>query len=285
MARVGSDAARLDNAPVGAVVRRRLDSELVRRGLAESRTRALEVIEAGRVRVGGMPATSAARRVAGDDPISVVGGRRRFVSRGGDKLAAALDSFLIDVTDRTALDAGASTGGFTDCLLQKGAWHVVAVDVGRGQLAWSLRIDPRVTVLERTNVRYLDPEAIGGPAQLCTADLSFISLVLCAPALVRCTTADADLVLLVKPQFEAGRGHVGKGGIVGDAAVHRAVLRRVRDDLAAAGVRAIAVTASPLRGADGNLEFFLHCRKDVDHLVTDGEMDATIDEAHSRALR
>jgi 23S rRNA (cytidine1920-2'-O)/16S rRNA (cytidine1409-2'-O)-methyltransferase len=284
MARVGRDAGRLDNALVGAVVRRRLDAELVRRGLAESRTRALEVIEAGHVRVRGMPATSAARRVAGDDPISVVGGRPRFVSRGGDKLAAALEAFAIDVTGRTALDVGASTGGFADCLLQSGAAHVVAVDVGRGQLAWSLRTDPRVTVLERTNARYLDPEAIGGAAELCTADLSFISLVLCAPALVRCTTADADLVLLVKPQFEAGREHVGKGGIVRDAAVHRAVLRRVRDDLAAAGVRAIAVTASPLRGADGNLEFFFHCRKGSADLVTDGELDTKVDAAHSRAL-
>jgi 23S rRNA (cytidine1920-2'-O)/16S rRNA (cytidine1409-2'-O)-methyltransferase len=284
MARVGRDAARFDNAPVGAVVRRRLDAELVRRGLAESRTRALEVIESGQVRVRGMPATSASRRVAGDDAISVVGDRPRFVSRGGDKLAAALERFVIDVTGRTALDAGASTGGFTDCLLQSGAAHVVAVDVGRGQLAWSLRTDTRVTVLERTNARYLDPEAIGGPAQLCTADLSFISLVLCAPALFRCTTAEADLVLLVKPQFEAGREHVGKGGIVRDAAVHRAVLRRVRDDLASSGIRAIGVTTSPLRGADGNLEFFFHCRKDVAHLVTNGELDATSDAAHSRAL-
>jgi 23S rRNA (cytidine1920-2'-O)/16S rRNA (cytidine1409-2'-O)-methyltransferase len=282
MARVGRGAGRLDNAPVVAVVRRRLDAELVRRGLAESRTRALEVIEAGHVRVRGMPATSAARRVAGDDPISVVGGTRRFVSRGGDKLAAALEGFGIDVTGRTALDVGASTGGFTDSLLQSGAAHVVAVDVGRGQLAWSLRTDPRVRVLERTNVRYLDPEAIGGPADLCTADLSFISLALCAPALVRCTTADADLVLLVKPQFEAGREHVGKGGIVRDAAVHRAVLRRVREDLAAAGVRAIAVTASPLRGADGNLEFFFYCRKRTDGLVSDDELDAAIDAAHAR---
>jgi 23S rRNA (cytidine1920-2'-O)/16S rRNA (cytidine1409-2'-O)-methyltransferase len=282
MARVGRGAGRLDNAPVVAVVRRRLDAELVRRGLAESRTRALEVIEAGHVRVRGMPATSAARRVAGDDPISVIGGRARFVSRGGDKLAAALEGFLIDVTGRTALDVGASTGGFTDCLLQSGAAHVVAVDVGRGQLAWSLRTDPRVTVLERTNVRYLDPEAIGGPADLCTADLSFISLTICAPSLVRCTTADADLVLLVKPQFEAGRERVGKGGIVRDAAVHRAVLQRVRDDLAGAGARAIAVTASPLRGADGNLEFFLHCRKHTGGLVGDDELDAAVDAAHAR---
>jgi 23S rRNA (cytidine1920-2'-O)/16S rRNA (cytidine1409-2'-O)-methyltransferase len=266
-------------------VRRRLDSELVRRGLAESRRRALEVIEAGRVRVSGVPALSPARRVTGDEPISVTGDARRFVSRGGEKLAAALAHFAIDVTGRNALDAGASTGGFTDCLLQAGAAQVVAVDVGRGQLAWSLRNDPRVRVLERTNVRHLEPEAIGGPIDLCTADLSFISLALCAPALARCTTAHADLVLLVKPQFEAGRGQVGKGGVVRDSAVHRAVLCRVRDDLVAAGLRPIAVLPSPLRGADGNLEFFFHCRKDAERPVSDDDLDTAVEIGHGGATR
>jgi 23S rRNA (cytidine1920-2'-O)/16S rRNA (cytidine1409-2'-O)-methyltransferase len=260
-------------------VRRRLDVELVRRGLAHSRQQALEAIEAGQVRVQGIPTTSAARRVAGDEPIAVIGDGPRFVSRGGEKLAAALDAFRIDAGGRKALDAGASTGGFTDCLLQAGAASVVAVDVGRGQLAWPLRNDPRVRVLERTNIRTLELEAIGGPADLCTADLSFISLALCAPALARCTTPDADLVLLVKPQFEAGREHVGKGGIVRDAAVHREVLRRVRDDVAAGGLRAIAVVPSPLRGADGNVEFFFHSRKDVGHLVGDDELDRAVDVA------
>jgi 23S rRNA (cytidine1920-2'-O)/16S rRNA (cytidine1409-2'-O)-methyltransferase len=266
-------------------VRRRLDTELVRRGLAESRQRALAVIEAGRVRVRGVPALSAARRVTGDEPISVTGDAPRFVSRGGEKVAGALEHFAIDVMGRNALDAGASTGGFTDCLLQEGAAHVVAVDVGHGQLAWSLRNDPRVRVLERTNVRHLEPEAIGGPADLCTADLSFISLSVCAPALARCTTADADLVLLVKPQFEAGRGQVGKGGVVRDPSVHRAVLRRVRDDLVAAGVRPIAVTPSPLRGADGNLEFFFHCRKDAERHLSDDDLDTAIECGHGGAPR
>jgi 23S rRNA (cytidine1920-2'-O)/16S rRNA (cytidine1409-2'-O)-methyltransferase len=266
-------------------VLRRLDAELVRRGLAGSRQRAAEVIEAGRVRVRGVPALSAARRVAGDDPISLAGDDPRFVSRGGVKLAGALDQFSLDVSRRNALDAGASTGGFTDCLLQAGVTHVVAVDVGRGQLAWSLRTDPRVSVLERTNARYLEPEMIGGPADVCTADLSFISLSVCAPALARCTTHEADLLLLVKPQFEAGRDFVGKGGVVRDSAVHRAVLRRVRDDVAASGVRAIAVTSSPLRGADGNLEFFFHCRKDVSGVVSDADLDAAVDAGHSGALQ
>lgn len=266
-------------------MRRRLDAELVRRGLAGSRQRAVEVIEAGRVRVRGVPALSAARRVAGDEPISLAGDDPRFVSRGGEKLAGALDEFRLDVRGRNALDAGASTGGFTDCLLQAGAARVVAVDVGRGQLAWSIRTDPRVTVLERTNVRHLEPGAIGGsPVGVCTADLSFISLSLCASALARCTTYEADLVLLVKPQFEARRDRVGKGGVVRDPAVHRAVLGRVRDDVAASGVHAIAVTPSPLRGADGNVEFFFHCRKDVSGIVSDVDLDAAVDGARRGAL-
>jgi 23S rRNA (cytidine1920-2'-O)/16S rRNA (cytidine1409-2'-O)-methyltransferase len=228
---------------------------------------------------------SVARRVGGDEPISVTGDGPRYVSRGGDKLGAALDDFTIDVTGRTALDAGASTGGFTDCLLQAGAGRVAAVDVGRGQFAWPLRNDPRVLLLERTNIRHLEPDAIGGAADLGVADLSFISLALCAPALARCTTADADIVLLVKPQFEAGRERVGKGGVVRDASVHREVLRRLRDDLAATGMRAIGVTPSPLRGADGNIEFFFHCRKDTEDVVGDEDLDAAIDAAHARAVR
>jgi 23S rRNA (cytidine1920-2'-O)/16S rRNA (cytidine1409-2'-O)-methyltransferase len=264
-------------------VRRRLDAELVRRGLSTSRQRALEEIGAGRVLVGGLPARSAARRVAADESISVSGEGPRFVSRGGDKLAAALEEFDVAVPDRHALDAGASTGGFTDCLLQAGAAHVVAVDVGHGQLAWSLRTDPRVSVLERTNVRYLTPEDIGGRADLCTADLSFISLSVCAPALARCTTDDAALVLLVKPQFEAGRAQVGKGGVVRDASVHRLVLRRVRDGLAAEGIAATAAMPSPLRGADGNVEFFFHARRDSAWTVGDDALDAAVDRARTGA--
>ena len=153
---------------------------------------------------------------------------------------------------------------------------MVAVDVGHGQLAWPLRTDPRVTVLERTNVRHLGADDIGGPADFCTADLSFISLAACAPALARCTDADADLLLLVKPQFEAGRSQVGKGGVVRDPSVHRDVLRRVRDDIARAGLCPVAVMPSPLRGADGNVEFFLHCRKDTDAGLADDALDAAV---------
>ncbi len=261
-------------------MRRRLDAELVRRGLTVSRQRALEAIGAGRVLVGGIPARSAARRVTADEPISLSGQGPRFVSRGGEKLAGALEHFGVPVSGRRALDAGASTGGFTDCLLQAGAAHVVAVDVGHGQLAWSLRTDPRVTVLERTNVRNLDAGDIGGAVELCAADLSFISLATCAPALARCTGLDAELLLLVKPQFEAGRSQVGKGGVVRDPSVHREVLRRVRDHIAGAGLRAVAVLPSPLRGADGNVEFFLHCRKDAGATLGDDELDAAVAAAH-----
>jgi 23S rRNA (cytidine1920-2'-O)/16S rRNA (cytidine1409-2'-O)-methyltransferase len=235
-------------------VRRRLDAELVRRGLVESRARAVEVVTAGRVCVGGAPA----RRVAPDEALTVEGPPRPYVSRGGEKLEAALAAFPMDPRGRRVLDAGASTGGFTDCLLRHGAAHVVAVDVGRGQLAWSLRTDARVSVLERTNVRSLEPHAIGGPVPCAVADLSFISLLTVAPALAHCTTRDARLVLLVKPQFEAGRDAVGRGGIVRDPDVHRDVIARVAAGLADAGLPVTALIASPLTGADGNREFLAY---------------------------
>jgi 23S rRNA (cytidine1920-2'-O)/16S rRNA (cytidine1409-2'-O)-methyltransferase len=256
-------------------VRRRLDAELVRRGLLGSRRQAVEAIAAGRVRVGGSPAQAPTRLVGAGEPIQVTGEGPRFVSRGGEKLAAAIERFAVPVRERRALDAGASTGGFTDCLLQAGAAHVVAVDVGRGQLAWSLREDARVTVLERTNVRALEPDAIGGEVDLTVADLSFISLLTVAPALARCTRTDGDLVLLVKPQFEAGRARIGKGGIVRDPDVHRAVLREVRDGLRGAGLFVVDVMASPLRGADGNVEFLVRCDT-RGPAVDDARLDAAV---------
>jgi 23S rRNA (cytidine1920-2'-O)/16S rRNA (cytidine1409-2'-O)-methyltransferase len=212
------------------------------------------------VLVGGAVATTAARQVAPDESISLAQPPRPYVSRGGEKLAAGLDAFGIVVTDRRALDAGASTGGFTDCLLRRGAATVHAVDVGRGQLAWSVRNDSRVVVMERTNIRNLQPAALRAPIDVAVADLSFISLLTVAPALCRCTTADADLVLLVKPQFEAGRSRVGKGGIVRDPAVHSAVLLEVTTGLERSGLPVVNAVASPLHGADGNREFLVHCR-------------------------
>lgn len=252
---------RPDRRSTPLTVRRRLDVELVRRGFTESRSRAVEAIEAGRVLVGNGPVTSPARQVGADEAISLTGPAPRFVSRGGDKLEGALAAFGIDVTGTRALDAGASTGGFTDCLLQRGAAHVVAVDVGRAQLDWRLREDPRVTVLERCNVRHLDAERVGGAVAIAVADLSFISLLTVAPALVDCTSADAELVLLVKPQFEAGRGRVGRRGVVRDPEVHQDVLARVAGGLGDVGLPVVAAVASPLLGPEGNREFFFHVRR------------------------
>jgi len=244
-------------------VRRRLDVELVRRGLVPSRTRAAEAIGAGRVLVGGAPASTPARQVDGAEAIALLAETGpAYVSRGGHKLARGLDAFAIAVQGRRALDAGASTGGFTDCLLQRGVAHVYAIDVGRSQLAWQLRQDARVTVMERTNIRGLAAGALDPPPDLCVADLSFVSLCTVAPSLLALTTPDAEFVLLVKPQYEAGRARVGRRGIVRDPDVHEAVLREVVAGLDAAGLGVEAVVPSPLRGADGNIEFLAHARRD-----------------------
>jgi 23S rRNA (cytidine1920-2'-O)/16S rRNA (cytidine1409-2'-O)-methyltransferase len=261
-------------------MRRRLDVELVRRGLVPSRTRAAEVIAAGRVLVGGAPAATPARQV---DPAEAISVRAtdgpEFVSRGGQKLAAALDGFGIAVRNRRVLDAGASTGGFTDCVLQRGAAHVTAVDVGRNQLAWSLRDDARVTAMERTNIRDLAAGAIVPVPDLCVADLSFISLRTVAPNLVALTTPDADFVLLVKPQYEAGRARVGRGGIVRDPAVHAAVLAEVVAGLETAGLGVRAVMPSPLRGADGNVEFLAWARRGPATVLADA-LEGAVRDAH-----
>jgi 23S rRNA (cytidine1920-2'-O)/16S rRNA (cytidine1409-2'-O)-methyltransferase len=243
-------------------VRRRLDVELVRRGLAPSRTRAAEAISEGRVLVAGVPARTAARHVAPDEPVTVTPeASEQYVSRGGRKLAAALDAFGISVAGREAVDVGASTGGFTDCLLHRGAAHVYAIDVGRGQLAWSLRTDDRVTVMERTNVRELSAGALDPVPDLCVADVSFISLRTIAPNLLAIVTDDADFVLLVKPQFEAGRSRVPRGGVIRDPEVHDAVLREVVDGLDAVGLGVQGLAPSPVRGADGNIEFLALARR------------------------
>ncbi|HZQ80047.1 MAG TPA: TlyA family RNA methyltransferase [Acidimicrobiia bacterium] len=265
-------------------MRRRLDLELVRRGLTESRARAQEAIEAGLVLVSGARADRAGRLVSPDEPVHLEAPPARFVSRGGDKLDAALDRFAVDVAGRRALDAGASTGGFTDCLLQRGAATVVSADVGTGQLAWSLRRDPRVCVRERCNVRHLTLDDVGGaPVDLVVADLSFISLRLVAAALAGVAVDDADAVLLIKPQFEAGREHVRRGGLVTDPAVHLGVLRSVTAAVAGDGLAALAVMPSPLRGAAGNLEFLGHFRvrpsAAVPPLAAEA-LAAAVDEAH-----
>ncbi len=239
-------------------MRRRLDAELVRRGLAASRAEAQAAVASGRVTVAGAPALKAARLVDPAEPVAVGGDRPRFVGRGGDKLAAALDHFGLDPGGRRVLDAGASTGGFSDCLLQRGAAQVVAVDVGRGQLHERLRADPRVELHERTNVRFLTPSAIGGPVDAAVADLSFISLHTVLGPLLGAVRPGGWAVLLVKPQFEAGRAEVSRGrGVVRDPAVHARVRREVADDLQARGATIMGWMDSPLRGADGNLELFV----------------------------
>lgn len=238
--------------------RRRLDAELVRRGLVASRGDAVAMIDAHRVLVNGAHADKASRQVDPGDAVVVEGAPPRFVSRGGEKLAGALDAFDLDVTGLRVLDAGASTGGFTDCLVQSGADHVVAVDVGHGQLHPRLRDHPRVTVIERCNVRHLTPEQIGGRVDLVVADLSFISLTTVAPALVGACRPGARLVLLVKPQFEAGRREVSKGrGVITDPELHRAACERVEESLVAVGAVPRGLVTSPLTGADGNREFLL----------------------------
>ena len=258
--------------------RLRLDAELVRRGQARSREQARELILAGRVKVQGATATKPATAVTTDVAIVVVedAGRPEYVSRGGHKLAGALAAFEpggLTVSGRRCLDAGASTGGFTDVLLRHGAAEVLAVDVGYGQLAWRLRQDPRVTVHDRTHVRDLDVAALDGPVDLVVGDLSFISLTLVLDALLRVTRDDGDLVLMVKPQFEVGRDRLGKGGVVRDPALRAEAVLAVAAAAEARGWGARMVTTSPLPGPAGNVEFFLWLRQGP----------AAVDEAAVRA--
>jgi 23S rRNA (cytidine1920-2'-O)/16S rRNA (cytidine1409-2'-O)-methyltransferase len=241
--------------------RRRLDAELVRRGLAKSRVEARTLVEAGRVLVGGAVAVKVARLVGAGEPVVVEGPPARYVGRGGEKLEHALNTFGIDVGGRRALDAGASTGGFTDCLLQHGARHVVAVDVGHGQLHERLRVDERVTNVERTNVRHITPDAIGGPVDIVVADLSFISLTTVIGALQGVCKPGAPMVLLVKPQFEAGRTEVSRGrGVITDPTIWDRVRTEITAGLVAAGCEVVAWTTSPITGAEGNREFLVHAR-------------------------
>jgi 23S rRNA (cytidine1920-2'-O)/16S rRNA (cytidine1409-2'-O)-methyltransferase len=241
----------------------RLDAELVRRGLARSRQHAVSLVTDGRVSVGGLTATKVATAVDAATPVVVVAGESDdVVSRGAHKLAGALDAWLdLVVEGRRCLDAGASTGGFTQVLLRRGAASVVAVDVGYGQLAWSLRTDDRVIVHERTNVRELSPQRIGGPVDLVVADLSFISLTVVLPALRLCLLPTGDAVLMVKPQFEAGRDLVGSGGVVRDAGVRTDVVMRVAACGFDLGLGTQGVVASPLPGPSGNVEYFLWLRE------------------------
>jgi len=251
--------------------RRRLDAELVRRGLARSREQAASLVTARRVLVAGQAAAKPATQVAPGDPITIAeAAGPEYASRGGWKLAGALAAFpALRVAGRRCLDAGASTGGFTDVLLRAGAAHVIAVDVGYGQLAWALRTDERVTVLDRVNVRQLRPEQVAPAPDLVTADLSFISLGLVLPALIACASPDADFVLLVKPQFEVGRDRVGSGGVVRYPALRREAVAAVASAAGAHGLGVAGVVASSLPGPSGNVEYFLWLRRGAPPLRED----------------
>jgi 23S rRNA (cytidine1920-2'-O)/16S rRNA (cytidine1409-2'-O)-methyltransferase len=246
--------------------RARLDAELVRRGLARSREHAASLVAAGQVRVPGRATVKAATQVDAGEAIRVAEDEgERYVSRGGHKLAGAFDVFEprgLAVAGRRCLDAGASTGGFTDVLLRRGAAHVVCVDVGYGQLAWSLQTDDRVEVRDRTNVRLLENDPLDPPAELVVADLSFISLRLVLPALLRSSTPEADLVLMVKPQFEVGRERLGAGGVVREPDLRAAAVGEVAEAAYVdRGLGVVGVTASPLPGPMGNVEYFLWLRR------------------------
>ncbi|MGW4849278.1 TlyA family RNA methyltransferase [Nocardia brasiliensis] len=264
--------------------RARVDAELVRRGLARSREHAVELIGAGRVLIAGTVAVKPATAVEAGTPLLVreQADEVSWASRGAHKLLGALEAFEpagLTIAGKRCLDAGASTGGFTDVLLSRAAREVVAVDVGYGQLIWRLQNDDRVRVVDRTNVRNLTPEMIDGPVELVVGDLSFISLALVLPALAACTAPGADLLPMVKPQFEVGKERVGSGGVVRDPALRASAVCAVATAAAALGLHTEGVTASPLPGPSGNVEYFLWLRKSV---TADGRLED--DEARVAAL-
>jgi 23S rRNA (cytidine1920-2'-O)/16S rRNA (cytidine1409-2'-O)-methyltransferase len=238
----------------------RLDKFLVERGLVPSRERAQAMILAGRVLVNEQKVEKPGTAIAEDATVRLLGEDLRYVSRGGLKLEAALAHWQVDLTGRVCADVGASTGGFTDCMLQHGAAVVLAIDTGYGQLAHKLRADTRVSLLERTNARNLKREQVTLPVTFAAVDVSFISATLVLPAVVRAMPLLREMVVLVKPQFEAGREHVGKGGIVRDAEAHRLAVERVRAAVAELGGEQMEVMGSPVLGAEGNREFLLHGR-------------------------
>lgn len=238
----------------------RLDLLLVERGLAASRERAQALLLAGNVKVDGTVQTKAGMQVPTDARIEIEGGQVRYASRGGLKLEGALEDFAVDARGKTCLDVGSSNGGFTGCLLEHGAHKVYAVDVTIAQLDWKLRHDPRVVTIER-NARYLRPEEIGEPVELVAVDVSFISVTKILPAIVRIATANADFLILIKPQFELEKREVGKGGIVRDAALHQKAIQRVTSAAGEAGLQTLGVRPSRITGAEGNREFFLHAKR------------------------
>jgi 23S rRNA (cytidine1920-2'-O)/16S rRNA (cytidine1409-2'-O)-methyltransferase len=256
----------------------RLDAELVRRELARSREQAADLIESRSVLVNGIPATKPATQVDAQTSIVLAGKRDDFVSRGGHKLAGALDVFTEVVIDgKVCLDAGASTGGFTDVLLRRGARKVIAVDVGYGQLAWELRSNEKVVILDRTNIRHLTGEMVGDDVDIVVADLSFISLSLVLPALAAVSKSSADFLLMVKPQFEVGRERLGAGGVVRDPALRRSAVLDVAQSAYDVGLGTMGITASPLPGPAGNVEYFLWLRRGAP-AISEAELDIAIEK-------
>jgi len=260
------------------VSRRRIDAVLVERGLFSSRERAGAAVLAGEVRVGGEVVTKAGHAVA-DDAVIEVAERQQYVSRGGQKLAGALDVFGFEVSGLRVVDVGASTGGFTDCVLQRGARSVCAVDVGYGQLAWSLRTDSRVTVFDRTSIRAADPTELGAPFDLVVIDVSFISLRVVLPHLMQLLGDEGNLVALVKPQFEAVKGRVGKRGVVRDPDVHEDVLGAAIEAVQTAGLVVRGLTFSPIKGPEGNIEFWMWAARTGE--PTEATARSVVDSAHT----
>ncbi|OGW03760.1 MAG: RNA methyltransferase [Nitrospinae bacterium RIFCSPLOWO2_01_FULL_39_10] len=240
--------------------KRRLDNLLLERGIVQSRERAKGLILSGDVRVNGNPVNKAGTLIDENAEIEITKDIP-YVSRGGLKLEKAIKEFNINVKDKVAIDVGASTGGFTDCLIQYGAKKVYAVDVGYGQLAWKLRNDPRVVIIERKNVRYIKPSDIGEPVDIATIDVSFISLKLVLPVVKNLLKENGEIIALIKPQFEVGKGEVGKGGIVKDEEKHKKVISEIKSFAIDSGFKVLNVTESPIAGQKGNVEFLIYLQK------------------------
>ncbi|MDO4564151.1 MAG: TlyA family RNA methyltransferase [Clostridia bacterium] len=264
----------------------RLDNEMTERGLAPSREKARALIMAGAVYVDGIKAEKAGQAVKAGASITVKDDALPFVSRGGLKLDKAIRSFAIDLSEKVCADIGASTGGFTDCMLQNGAKRVYALDVGYGQLDWKLRNDPRVAVMERTNARFMSPELFESSLDFASIDVSFISLRLILPPLFNCLAPEAKVVALIKPQFEAGRSEVGKNGVIRDKTIHRRVCAELMDFADGAGYTVLGLTYSPITGPKGNIEFLLYLQKGGDKNGTSRAdwadlIQKTVEQAHS----
>lgn len=257
----------------------RLDVALFEKGLVPSRERAKTTIMAGLVYVNGQKADKAGTMIAEDAAIEVRDSGKQFVSRGGHKIEKALDYFVIDPKDQVVMDVGASTGGFTDCLLRRGAKMVYSIDVGYGQLAWSLRQDPRVKCMERTNIRYVTSDMLQETPSLCVIDVSFISLGLVLPVVSGLMTQNGEVACLIKPQFEAGKGKVGKKGVVREAAIHEEVLYAFLENAREAGFRVQNMTFSPIKGPEGNIEFLGYLSKSKEEQILD--VPAIVQSAHT----